>query len=222
MFRKYFIAIGKDLISLITGIASIPFTVMAFWVNTPTIRYAWFISAFVCFIVASYKVWANEYCRAEKAETQKATPYVTIDKYIGFYAEDETTAEEYLVENLRIVNRGSTAALSVEIPSIQILGKTARLLTQPPTLGPNESIECRILNLKHVLDGINNKIPKERGKPWSVRIPLTVHYRDANHNSLKTDHAISYNINGISFEIVHPNDPQDWTNLSEIEQLKSN
>ena len=217
ILRKFFTAVCRDWIALVTGVASVPLIVLAFWVDTPTNRIAWFISALVCFIAASYRVWANEYRRAESAVALKPRPYVTIDGYEAYYAEHET-GEERLIEKLRVVNRGGGAALSIEIPPIQLFGRTARLLMPLPTLGQDESTEGQILNLKYVLDGVLEKVPKVRGTPWIVRIPLTVHYRDDSHDHLKTDHAISYTVKGISFSIVHPNEPQDWTDLTVLKQ----
>jgi hypothetical protein len=221
---KFFYVVWKDWGALVTGVATVPLTVFTFWVDTPTQRIAWAIFALACFIYASFRVWFSEYRRAENAEAQltgKSRPWVTIDGYEGFYAEDGETGEEYLVETLRVVNRGGASAVSIEIPPIQLLGRTARLLVPLTTLGPSEPAEARILNLKYVLDGVKDKVPKVRGTAWSVRIPLTVHYRDASHDRWETDHAISYSEKGISFSIVHPNEPQEWTNITELKQLAS-
>ena len=194
---------------------------LAFWADTLTYRIIWAIFALACFIVASFRVWVTEYRRAESAEarlTDKSRPLITIDGYKGVYEEDVGTGEEHLFEMLSVVNRGDASAVSIKIPSIQLLGRTARLLVPLPTLGPGESTEARILNLKYALDGVNEKVPKVRGNPWSIRIPLTVHYRDASHDRLETDHAISYSVRGISFSIVHPNEPQKWTDITALKQ----
>ena len=217
-------AVCRDWGALVTGVASVPLTVLAFWADTPTHRIAWSIFALACFFMASFRVWVTEYRRAESAEarlTGKSRPWVTIDGYEGVYAEDGGTGEEYLVETLRVVNMGGASAVSIEIPPIQLLGRTGRLLVPLPTLGPGESTEARILNLKYVLDGVKEKVPKVRGTPWSVRIPLTVHYRDASHDRWETDHVISYSVKGISFSIVHPNEPQEWTDITALKQLAS-
>ena len=64
----------------------------AFYVNSVLLRSAWFLSAWCCFIIATYRIWANEYRRANNAENQ--APFVTIDNYESFYDDDEMTGKE--------------------------------------------------------------------------------------------------------------------------------
>jgi len=146
--------------------------------------------------------------------TDQSRPWVTIDGYEQVVAEDDV-GEEYRVETLHIVNRGNVPAVSIAIRPVQGFGRTVRLLNPLPTLGPNESTDAQILSLSHVLEGVNKKVPKIMGRPWSVRIPLTVEYCDLNHIRWTTDHAITLNaFMGISINIVHPNEPQEWTDVS--------
>ena len=222
--RKFFYAISRDWGSLVTGIASIPLTLLAFWANTPIQRIAWILFALTCFTIASFRIWVAEYRRAERAKTQltdQPRPWVTIDGCEGVYAEDDQTGEECLVETLHIVNRGGASAVSIEMPPIQLIGRTARLLHPLPTLGPGQSTDAQIINLQHVLRGVCDKVPKVKGRPRSVRIPLTVEYRDLNHGRWTTDHAITYNVMGISFGIAHSNEPEEWTDISALKQLTS-
>lgn len=149
--------------------------------------------------------------------TSQPRPWVTIDGYKGVYEEDDETGEEYLVETLHIVNRGDASAVNIVIPPIHLLDRKARLLNPLPTLGPGESIDARILYLRYVLERVNKEVPKVMGRPWSVRIPLTVEYRDLNHRRWATDHAITFNVMGISISIVHPNEPEEWTDVSVIQ-----
>jgi hypothetical protein len=137
-------------------------------------------------------------------------PWVIIDGYEGVYREDAQTGEEYLVEMLHIVNRGDASAVSIAIPAIQSLRRSARILEPIPTLGPGESTDVRINNLRYVLlEEINKREAKIIGQPWSVRIPFTIEYRDLKNNRWTTDHAITFNTIGISISIVHPNEPQE-------------
>ena len=220
---KFFCAIWRDWGSRVTGGASIPLTLLAFWADTPTWRVAWALFALTCFVGASFRIWVTEHRRAENAEARLADrrPWVTIDGYAGVYGEDGETGEEYLVETLHIVNRGQAPAVSIAIARIELFGRTARLLHPLPTLGPGEATDARILNLRYVLEGVCDKLPKVKGRPWSVRLPLTVEYRDLNHDRLTTDHTITFNIMGISVGIAHPNEPQEWTDVSALKQLTS-
>ncbi|MEO8379144.1 MAG: hypothetical protein ABI779_05730 [Acidobacteriota bacterium] len=209
LIRKFFGAVVRDWGSLVTGAASVPLTIAAFYAQTTAQRTLWAIFAFVCFVVAAYRIWAMEYRRAEDAETRlsNARPWVTIDGYSGVYHEDDETGEEYLVETLNVVNRGAAPAVSISLPAIEMVGQTARLLGAIPSLGPNEHVEVRILHLDHLLDCVKKKVgPPPRGQTWSVRIPVSVEYRDLVHRSFRTEHAVSCTARGIRIEIVHPAD----------------
>jgi len=212
IFKKFLYAIVRHWSSLVTGGLSVPVTILAFFTNTPTLRTLWAVFALACFGYTSFRVWVEEYRRAESAEGKLATiprPWVVVDGYEGVYTEDAETGEEYLVENLRIVNRGNAPAVSVDIPSIQFTNRTARLLTPLPTLGPGESIETQILNLRYVMEAVKAKTPTIQGQSWSAGLPLTIGYRDPNHAHWETKQVIIYTVMGISFSILHPYEPQE-------------
>lgn len=185
------------------------------WLNTPPQITAYFVVWLVILtlVIAPACLWHE----LELQLTGQSRPWAIIDGYEGVYAADDETVEEYLVETLHIVNRGNSPAASIAIRPVQRLGRTARLLSPLPTLGPNESTDARILNLKYMLERVNQEVPKVMGRPWSVRIPLTVEYYDLNHVRWMTDHAISFNAMGISIDIAHPNEPQEWTDVSSTE-----
>jgi hypothetical protein len=144
-------------------------------------------------------------------------PLVIIDSYESTYIEDFETGKPVLVETLCIFNRGKEPAVNIGIPRIQYRNRTANLLSPLPTsLGPDQSIDARILNLEYVLSEINKSTPKVIGSSWSVRIPLTVKYSDLNHTDWTTDHAIVFDIRGIRFDLVHPGEPQEWTDTSDL------
>jgi hypothetical protein len=188
------------------------------WLNTLSqVIVAYFVIWLVIltFFVAPACLWHQ---MDEKLRlSDQSRPWVIIDGYEGYYSEDDQTGQEYLVETLHIVNRGDTPAVSIAIPPVKLLGRTARLINPLPTLGPGESAEPGILNLRRVLEEVNKKVPKVRGQPWSVRIPLSIEYRDLSHRRWVTDHAITFNVMGISIGIVHPNEPQEWTDVSVIQ-----
>ena len=143
-------------------------------------------------------------------------PFLTIDRYSGVWEEDDEYGQEYLVETLHVVNIGDEAAISIQIAPITILGRTASLLATPPTLAPAKDTDIRILNLKYVLDGVRDRTPKAKGQPLVVRLPLTIEYRDRYHKLWKTEHALVLSARGINIQLVHPNDPQVWTDTSKL------
>jgi hypothetical protein len=212
IFKKFLYAIGRDWGSLVTGGASLPLIILAFFANTPTQRVVWAVFAIACFGYASFRIWAAEYRRAETAESKLADiprPWVVVDGYESFYAEGAETGEEHLVETLRVVNRGDAPAVSIDIPTVQFTNRTARLLTPLPTLGPGESIETRILNLRYVMEAAKAKTPTVQGQSWSARLPLTIAYRDPSHAHWETRQEIIYTVMGISFGILHSTEPQE-------------
>jgi hypothetical protein len=207
IFKKFLYAIARHWSSLVTGGLSIPITVLAFFTNTPTLRTLWAVFAFVCFGYTSFRVWADEYRRAESAEGKFATiprPFLVLDGYESVHVENAETGEEYLAEKVHIVNRGDAAAVSIEMSPVQFGSRTARFLKTLPTLGPGESIESEILNLRCVMEAVSAQTPKIPGQSFSARLPLTLKYRDPSHAHWETKQEIIYSLMDISFSILHP------------------
>jgi HNH endonuclease len=156
---------------------------------------------------------------AEAQVTTLPRPWVAIVRYYAELIEDEETGQEDLWERLHLVNLGQAPAVSIVIPQIHLAGRTARLLSQPPPLGPGEDIHVEIRNLRRTLERVLHKVPvPSKGGPKSLRLPLVVEYRGLDHSRWSTEHTISYSVYGIEFTIAHPNDPQQWTDLSILEQ----
>jgi hypothetical protein len=221
MIQKFLKAVSREWVSLITGIASVPLTLFAFWVSTPLQRTAWAILATTCFVLATYRIWAFEYRRAEEAEEKlkSARPWVAIEGYSSGTGEDEETGEEYTWETVHIVNRGKTPAVSIVIPTIQSSGQTARLSRPLPALGPGEGIDAPIMNLRSTLRRGLDKLPSPpKGSPKSILLPLVIEYRGLDHSRWTTEQTISFSFpRGIGFAITHPDEPQQWTSLSASE-----
>jgi hypothetical protein len=212
IFKKFLYAIAHHWSSLVTGGLSIPITILALFTETPTLRALWAIFALACFGYTSFRVWADEYRRAESAEGKLATiprPWVVVDGYEGFYAEAAETGQEHLAETVRIVNRGDATAVSIDMPSVQFGNRSARILTPLPTLGPGESIEIQIINLHRVMEAVKAATPTIKDQSWSACLPLTIRYRDPKHANWETNQAIIYTVMGINFSILHPNEPQE-------------
>ena len=213
--RKFFSAIFKDLVSLLTGIFGIVLTLLALLgFPLPILRVVFAISAFACFFIAAYRTWVAQYRHAETASQQR--PFVVIDGYEEEWVEDNQTGQEYIIEKLHIVNSGKVSAVSIKIPPIEAYGQTTHFpRIQLPTLSPGARDNVQIANLRKVLEGITKKNPTVIGQSCHVRIPLTIEYHDPQHVRWTTDHAITYTSRGICFNIVHPDEPPKWTIVTE-------
>jgi hypothetical protein len=144
---------------------------------------------------------------------------LTIDGYSSEAFEDEETGQVGVWEKIRVVNRGQAPAVSIVIPEIHIAGWGTRMLRPLPTLGPGESTDAAISNLCQTLSRGLSKVPPPHNKGLrSLRIPLVIEYHDLDHRRWTTEHAISYSAFGVSFEVIHPNEVQEWTDLSSLEQ----
>lgn len=213
--RKFFSAIFEDLVSRLTGIFGIGLTLLALCdAALPILRVAFAISAFACFFIAAYRTWVAQYRRAETASQQR--PFVVIDGYEEEWAEDNQTGQEYLIEKLHIVNNGKVSAVSIKIPPIKAYGRTTHFpRPQLPTLSPDARDDVQISNLREVIQGIIAKNPTVIGQSCHVCIPLTIEYHDPQNVRWTTLHAITYTSRGICFNIVHPDEPQKWTIMTE-------
>ena len=231
MLRKFLKAIGRDWGSSVTGSASIPLTILAFWADTPIQRSAWAIFAIACLVFASFRVWVFEYHRAEVAEAKLAVPlrpWVIVNRYSTSWPEDEETGEEYLLESIHIVNRGEVPAVNIIIPDIRCSGHTVSFDSQVPTLGPGEStiVTTRglIETLRSVSAGLWKKTAqgtKRKSGPiiyLPVSLPLKIEYRGPDHNLWTTEQKLSFTPPHIIFAVANPNDPQQWTDLSVLEE----
>lgn len=231
MLRKFLKAVSRDWGSRVTGSASIPLTILAFWADTPSLRSAWAVFAIGCLVFAAFRVWASEYHRAEVAEAQLANPirpWVVVDSYSASYQVDEETGEEYLSESIHIVNRGQVPAVNITIPDIRLAGCTASFDSQVPTLGPGESTQVTTWQLSEMLRSVSislwSKMAQDTERKSGlirflpVHLSLKIEYQGLDHKPWKTDGKLSFIAPRISFSIAHPNDPQQWTDLSVLEQ----
>lgn len=231
MLRKFLKAISRDWGSSVTGSASIPLTVLAFWADTPIQRSAWAIFAIACLVFASFRVWVFEYHRAEVAEAKLAVPlrpWVIVNSYSPSWPVDEETGEEYLLESIHIVNRGAAPAVNIIIPDIQCSGYTASFDSQVPTLGPGESTSVTTCRLSEMLRSVSVSLWKKTAqgaerKPVIIRylpvsLPLKIEYRGPDHSLWMTEQKISFIAPHIIFAVANPNDPQQWTDLSVLEE----
>ena len=215
--RRFFAAVGRDWTTRLTGVATIPLTVIALYANTSTQRAAWATVAVAAFVISAYRVWHAEYVRAESAEALVAgrpRPWVIIDKYGWETHEDENTGEEYDVETLHLVNRGDAAAINITVPPLRVRGRTAEVFRQPPTLGPGDSAAIQIHGLRASLDTLRSAMSKLERKSITVRLPFPVEYKDLSQQSWETNHAVSFGGSFVAFKVVVPGEPHEWTELA--------
>lgn len=154
-------------------------------------------------------------------------PWVLIDRYHSEVVEREEDDQWYLSEKITIVNRGNATAVNIFIPEFRFAGRWARTSIPLTTLGPDESIDVAISGLKDTLDRVQAKVRESRlqtqkGDPRSLCLRLVVEYHDLGHKRWTTEQTLLYNIFGIRFAIIHPNEPQQWLDLTTLEkQLES-
>jgi hypothetical protein len=231
MLRKFLKAISRDWGSSVTGSASIPLTIFAFWADTPIQRSAWAIFAIACLVFASFRVWVFEYHRAEVAEAKLAVPlrpWVIVNRYSTSWLVDEETGEEYLLESIHIVNRSEVPAVNIIIPDIQCSGRTVSFDRQVPTLGPDESTIVTTRSLIETLRSVSAGLWKKTAQGAErksglirylpVSLPLKIEYRGPDYALWTTEQKISFIAPHIIFAVANPNDPQQWTDLSVLEE----
>lgn len=154
-------------------------------------------------------------------------PWVLIDRYYSEIIELEEDDQWYLLEKVQIVNRGNATAVNIVIPEIHFAGRWTRVLMPLATLGPGESIDVEMSGLKQTLDRVQAKVGESglqarKGGPWSLCLRLVVEYRDLGFKRWVTEQTVQYNVSGIRFALIHPNEPQQWIDLSTLEkQLES-
>jgi hypothetical protein len=213
---RFFIALGRSWIPILGCMAFIAFVVLSF-LSTNEIQIRIFsLSAVACFLLIAIGAWATEHQRAENAQAELlkgARPRVIVDGY--FSARDDNDREEdYIVENLRIVNKGNEPAIAITMRPLQIAGRTARIFASIPELAPGEAKEIRVLNLRRTLERAAEKAIKSKGHALTVRLPLVIEYQDLLHDRWISEHVVLFGVDGISIDIVRSNQPPQWTAIS--------
>jgi hypothetical protein len=148
-------------------------------------------------------------------------PRVIVERLKFIAYEDEASGEEYYVEAFHVINLGEAPAVSIHIDVPEFLGRAVRLREKPPAiLRPGEEVDIEVSNLEKLVESIRKGRPYERG--WSVKIPLRAEYRDLDHRRWSTDHAIvCTQLHGIAIEMVHPDEPPEWTDLASLAKAAS-
>lgn len=156
----------------------------------------------------------------EVVQVAQRRPRIIVKRFILLCREHEETGEEYHVESLHVLNDGEESADSIHIVIPEFLGRAVQLLEKPTILRQGDEAYLEVQNLEKLAESIRHSRPYERG--WSVKIPLTVKYRDRDHKCWSTDHAIVYTMKDwITVEIVHPDEPPEWTDLAGLEKAAS-
>jgi hypothetical protein len=201
--RDFIYAVVRNKISVFSCIAVVLCISLSFWAKNDVQIRIFSLSAIVFLFLGLGRAWAAEYIRAEKKGEgrQEPRPRVSVDEY-SVVKDDNEQDEEYLVETLRISNKGDAPAIGVSMRPIQLFGRTARLFASIPNLEPGETKEIRILNLRHTLERAAEKAIKSKGHALSVRLPMTIEYRDALKERWITEHVVMSSVDGISIDIV--------------------
>jgi hypothetical protein len=181
-----------------------------------------------CYSIEVLRKWkqdAEERARAaiggNQAEVSQRRPRVIVEHFTLIRCEDYDTGEEYEVEAFHLLNVGESPAVSIHIEIPEFLGQAVKLRGRPPAiLPPGGEADLEVRNFQKLLESVQRSRPYERG--WSVKIPLRVEYRELDHNRWSTNHAIAYTqFHGIAVEVVHPDDPPEWTDLAALAKAAS-
>jgi hypothetical protein len=201
--RDFVYAIVRNRISVFSCIAAVLCISLSFWAkNDVQIRF-FSLLAIVFIFLGLGRAWAAEYVRAEKKgeNRQAPRPSVSVDEYYAV-KDDSKQDEAYLIETLRISNKGDAPAIGVSMRPIQLFGRTARSFASIPNLEPGETKEIRILNLRHTLERAAEKAIKSKGHALSVRLPMMIEYRDAQKERWIAEHIVMSSVDGISIDIM--------------------
>jgi hypothetical protein len=213
IFPSYFQALFRDWVSVFSSVAGIVLLIILFWSKSPILQKLCSLSATAFLLSAPLRIWADTHRRAERAEAERTNatrPRIVIEEYSAAQ-DDSEKGEKFLTETLRIVNRGETPAAEITVRPLQMFGRTARPFRVVPSLGPGESTELRILNLRRTLERVAEKTTRVKGHALSVRLPLVLEYRDSQKERWITDHVVLFGMDGISIDIVHADQPPKWT-----------
>jgi hypothetical protein len=216
ILHKFIFALVRDWIAIIGCMAVLVFISLLFWAETSMQVRAFALSAVACLGLISIRIWAVEFMRAEKAAMEckgEPRPRVTVDGY-SVAQDEKEQGEEYLVETLRIINRGDAPAIGVMMRPLQMSGRTARWFSSIPMLKPGESTEVRVLNLRRTLERAAEKATKSKGHSLSVRLPLIIECQDLQHERWITDHAVLFGIDGIRIDVVRASESPKWTSIA--------
>jgi hypothetical protein len=215
VMRDFVFAIVRNRLSVFSCIAVILCISLSFWTQNDVQIRIFSLLAIVFLFLGLSRAWAAEYVRAEKKgeSRQESRPRVSVDEYFAVKDNGEQD-EEYLVETLRISNKGDAPAIGVSMRPIQLFGRTARLFASIPNLEPGETKEIRILNLRHTLERAAEKATKSKGHALFVRLPMTIEYRDAQKERWIAEHIVLSGVDGVSIDIVRANKSPEWTSFS--------
>jgi hypothetical protein len=111
--REYARALWEDWVALMSGVASVVFAVWAAYFPPADVfaaRTLLWVAAVLCFLVSSYRIWANEH-RKLLEETERHTSPNPTGRIGEVYIEDtgtERQEESYLVIQVFVENHGAT------------------------------------------------------------------------------------------------------------------
>jgi nucleotide-binding universal stress UspA family protein len=159
--------------------------------------------------------------QSEVVQVAQRRPRVVVERFRFIAYRNETSDEEYRVEALRVLNLGDAPAVSLRIVIPEFLCLSVRMRGRlPAILRPGDEADIEISNLERLVKSIQRSRLYERGR--SVKIPLRVEYRDLDSRFWGTEQAIvDTMLHGIVIEMVHPDEPPEWTDLAALEKAAS-
>lgn len=185
----YFLrAVSRDLVALLSGIASLIIALIVSWVS-PTYAGLWWSVAYLCILLAAFRVWQSEW--------QKPGPQVVIEydhalsKEIKQWRVGESPEDQYAPQSVKLINLSDYPALNVRINDAQIGAYTAIFETVPRLLkGDQISPSVSFGEIDKYIQGHIGTILESilhLSESNTLTVPLTVSYEDFNGRKFQTE-----------------------------------
>jgi hypothetical protein len=179
---QYFNAFSGDLLALMSGSPTVPLAVLAFYVNSQTLKILFASLAVICGFVASFRVWAKERSLVEEETAKRGRP-----ELIGSFNIIVHPSGHFRTVMLCLKNSSPAPAVGIHIDDIRNGTKVMRFFPPESIVeGEGENIECQILengwkgrnNMADLLDAQNATEHIQRGKMQSDILKVRVVYQN--------------------------------------------
>jgi len=206
-------------LSLMTGALTIPLTVLSTFVEVSWQRWTLAALALVCFLVGSFRVWAQEHEKVlgfEARERGGRRPFVVAD-YSELQDEDENTGQPFTYEQLELKNVGETVAMRIELEPVPIRGALAVKMfeLQSSVLSTNERI-VGTATIRHALIAAIRSAKQQAATLLPITVPVVLRYRDLSGRKWETRYAATVTYGKAKLRLLEEGEQVKWSDLSPL------